>query len=114
MAGLESDWWPWIALIVFGFLPSELWRVVAVFLSRGVDESAPWLAWVRAVATALVAGVVAKLLLAPTGALAALPLWGRLGPLAVGMIVFFLARRSVAAAVIAGEAAITGVGYWLG
>ena len=52
--------------------------------------------------------------LAPTGALAALPLWGRLGPLAVGMAVYFLAKRSVAAAVIAGEIAVTAVGYWLG
>ena len=36
-ASLTEAWWPWIALICFGFLPSEVWRVVAVFLSRGVD-----------------------------------------------------------------------------
>ncbi len=111
---LDHGLWPWVALICFGFLPSEVWRVLAVFLSRGVDESSPVLAWVRAVASALLAGVVARLLLAPNGALATLPLWGRVGPLALGMIVYFLARRSVIAAVLAGEASIIAAGFWTG
>ena len=109
---LDHGLWPWAALILFGFLPSEIWRMISVFLARGIDESSPWLAWVRAVATALLAGVVCKLLLSPNGALAALPLWGRVGPLAVGMIAFFLIRRSLFAAILAGEAAIIAVGYW--
>ena len=111
---LDQGWWPWVALICFGFLPSEIWRMLAVFLARGIDENSPWLAWVRAVATALLAGVVAKLLLAPNGALAALPLWARVGPLVVGMAVYWAARRSVIAAVIAGEVAIIAAGYWAG
>jgi len=109
---LDHGLWPWIALILFGFLPSEIWRMISVFLARGIDESSPWLAWVRAVATALLAGVVGKLLLSPNGALATLPLWGRVGPLAIGMIAFFLIRRSLLAAIVAGEAAIIAVGYW--
>lgn len=112
--GLDAGVWPWLALICFGFLPSEVWRVAAVFLSRGVDEASPWLGWVRAVATAILAGVVVKLLLAPNGALAFLPLWGRVGPLAIGMAGFFAARRSVIAAVLAGEAAVIAAGYWVG
>ena len=108
---LDHGLWPWIALILFGFLPSEIWRMISVFLARGIDESSPWLAWVRAVATALLAGVVGKLLLAPNGALATLPIWGRIGPLAVGMIAFFLIRRSLFAAIVAGEAAIIAAGY---
>ncbi len=109
---LDHGLWPWVVLICFGFLPSEIWRMVGVFLSHGVDENSPVLVWVRAVATALLAGVVAKLLLAPNGALASLPLWGRLGPLAFGMTVYFAARKNVIAAVLAGEAAIIGAGYW--
>ncbi len=111
---LDHGLWPWVALICFGFLPSEVWRMVSVFLARGIDESSPWLSWVRAVATALLAGVVGKLLLSPNGALATLPLWGRVGPLAVGMIAFFLIRRSIFAAIVAGEAAIIAIGYWVG
>ena len=112
--GFDQGLWPWLALILFGFLPSEIWRMLSVFLARGIDESSPWLAWVRAVATALLGGVVGKLLLAPNGALATLPLWGRVAPLAVGMIAFFALRRSLFAAIVAGEAAIIAVGYWTG
>ena len=49
----DQGLWPWFVLIFFGFLPSEIWRMLSVFLARGIDESSPWLAWVRAVATAL-------------------------------------------------------------
>ena len=111
---LDHGWWPWLVLIVFGFLPSEIWRMLSVFLARGLDETSPWIAWVRAVANALLAGVVAKLLLSPNGALASLPLWGRVGPLVFGMTIFFLVRRSIVAAIIAGEAAIIAGGYWTG
>jgi hypothetical protein len=110
---LSHGAWPWVALILFGFLPSEIWRVVSIFLSRGIDESSPILGWVRAVATALLAGVVAKLLLSPNGALAAIPLWGRMGSMAAGLGVFWATRRSVFAAVAAAEAALIGVGYWV-
>ncbi len=37
-------------------------------LGRGIDENSEILVWVRAVASALLAGVVAKLTLTPTGA----------------------------------------------
>ena len=111
---LSHGTWPWVALILFGFLPSEIWRALSIFLSRGVDENAPILGWVRAVATALLAGVVAKLLLSPNGALAAIPLAGRVGAMAVGLVAFWATRRSVLAAVLAAAAAIVGVGYWVG
>src|SRR5215204_670902 len=92
-----SGLWPYLLVIVFGFLPSEVWRVLAVFAARGFDERAEILVWVRAVATTLVAGVVAKILFSPTGALVAVPLAWRLGALAIGVAAFFLARRSVMA-----------------
>lgn len=110
---LQAGLWPYLLVIAFGFLPSEIWRVAAVFLSRGFDERAEIFVWVRAVATTLVAGVVAKILLAPTGALVAVPLAWRFGALALGVVVFFLARRSVMAGVLAGEAALVGATWWL-
>jgi hypothetical protein len=110
---LQTGLWPYLLVIAFGFLPSEIWRVLAVFLSRGFDERAEVFVWVRAVATALVAGVVAKILFAPAGALLAVPLSWRLGALALGILAFFLARRSVMAGVIAGEATLIGATWWI-
>jgi hypothetical protein len=111
---LDHGLWPWVALILFGFLPSEIWRIAAIFVSKGLDERSAFLVWVRAVATALLAGVVAKLLFTPSGALAAIPLMGRIGAMSVGLGVFFVTRKSVFAAVIVGEATLVGVGWWMG
>ena len=106
--GLE----PYLLLVVFGFLPSEVWRLLAVALSRGLDEEAEALIWVRHVATALLAGVVAKLLLAPGGALAAVPLPWRLGALAAGLSGFLALRRSVLAGVLVGGAVLIAASAW--
>ena len=103
---LDGPLSPYLLVIVVGFLPSEVWRVLGVMLSRGLDEHSEFLVWVRAVATTLLAGVVAKLLVAPTGSLAALPLPGRLASLLIGLAVFFACRRSVLAGVAAGEATL--------
>ena len=104
-------WWPYLLVIIFGFLPSEIWRVLAVFLSRGLNEQSEILQWVRAVAITLLAGVIAKLLFSPSGALAAVPLVGRLGPIVVGVAAFFATRRAIVG-VLAGEAALIAVAWW--
>jgi hypothetical protein len=104
-------WWPYLLVIVFGFLPSEIWRVVAVFLSRGIDEQSEILQWVRAVAITLLAGVIAKLLFTPNGALAAVPLAGRLVPIVLG-VAAYLGTRSPIIGVLAGEAALIAIAWW--
>lgn len=102
--------WPYLVVILFGFLPSEVWRWMAVFLSRGIDEDAEILVWVRAVASALLAGVVAKLILTPTGALAMIPLFWRIGSLVAGVCGFYLFRRSILGGVLTGEVVLIGAG----
>ena len=106
-----SGLWPYLVVVLVGFLPTEMWRALAVVVSRGLDERSEILVWVRAVAATLLAGVVAKLLYAPTGALAAVPLWGRAGGMLVGLAVFFAVRRSVIAGVLAGEAALVAAAW---
>jgi hypothetical protein len=64
------------------------------------------------VAAALLAGVVAKLLLTPSGALAVVPLFGRVGSLLIGVAGYFVMRRSVIAGVILGEATLIAI-TWL-
>jgi len=103
---------PYILLVIFGFLPSEVWRFVSVFLVQGLDEKSEILIWVRAVATALLAGIVAKILLHPSGALQIVPLFGRAGALGLAIVVFFITKRGVIPAVLAGEAALLFLGWW--
>ncbi len=108
---LAGGWWPYLLIVVVGFLPSEIWRVLAVFLSRGLDEQSEILQWVRAVAIALLAGVIAKLLFTPPGALAAVPLAGRLAPLAIGVAGYLATRRAIVG-VLSGEAALIAIAWW--
>jgi hypothetical protein len=106
-----SPLWPYIVLILIGFLPSEIWRMLGVVLSRGLDERSQIIVWVRAVATTLLAAVVMKLLLTPTGALAAAPFFIRIAAVGIGVGAFYLFRRSVIAGVLAGEAVLISVTY---
>jgi hypothetical protein len=100
------DWHAWLVLILVGFLPNEVWRMLGVVLARGIDEQSEILAWVRAVATAVLAGVVAQLIFFPAGALAAVPLAVRVAAALCGFIAFLLIRRSVFAGVAVGEAVL--------
>lgn len=111
---VEGGWWPYVLVVVIGFLPSEVWRVLGVFLAQGLDERAEIIVWVRAVATTLLAGVVAKLLISPAGALALVPVAGRFGGLMVGFAAFFLLRRSVLGGIVAAELFFLALAWWLG
>ncbi|WP_332685748.1 AzlD domain-containing protein [Bosea sp. (in: a-proteobacteria)] len=114
IAFLDGPWWPYLALLLFAVLPTEIWRWLAVAFARRLDDSSPWLEWVRLVATALLAGVVAKLILTPPGVLADVPLSVRLAAIAVPMAIVLAARRRVMLAVLAGEAVLIGGAWWLG
>jgi hypothetical protein len=93
-------------LVLVGFLPNEIWRVLGLVFAHGIDEESELFVWARAVATAVLAGVIAKILLFPPGALADVPLIVRFGAIGCGLIAFLLVRRSVFAGVAAGEVAL--------
>jgi Na+-translocating ferredoxin:NAD+ oxidoreductase RnfD subunit len=101
-----SELAPYLTLVLVGFLPTEIWRMLGVVVARGVDEASELLAWVRAVAVAVLAGVIGKLVLFSPGALAQVPLAVRLAAIAIGFLAFLLARRSVFAGVATGEAVL--------
>jgi hypothetical protein len=98
-----SELWPWLAMILVGFLPNEIWRWLGVVFARGLDERSEIVVWVRAVATAILAGVIAKLTLFPPGALASAPSAVRIGAVVIGFAAFIAFRRSMLAGVLAGE-----------
>lgn len=102
MSDATTELWPYLLLILVGFLPNEIWRVLGLVLARGLSEDSEIVVWSRAVATAILAGVIAKLILFSAGALAAIPLALRVSAVACGFLAF-LARRSVFAGVLAGE-----------
>ena len=85
-----------LILVLAGFLPNEIWRMAGLWFGAGVDESSEILVWVRAVATAILAGVIAQILVA------------------AGFAVFMLTRRSIFAGVVSGEVVLLAGKWWLG
>jgi branched-subunit amino acid transport protein len=103
-----------LVLVIAGFLPNEVWRMLGLWFGGGVDEGSELLVWVRAVATAILAGVIAQILVQPPGALASVPDGLRYGAVAAGFAVFLLTRRSIFAGVIGGEIVMLVGKGWLG
>jgi hypothetical protein len=107
-----ADLSPYLVLIAAGFLPNEVWRMLGIVVAHGLDEGSELVIWVRAVATGLLAGVVAKIILFPPGGLADVRLTVRLAAIAVGFAAFLIVRRSVLAGVLVGEAVLILGAYW--
>jgi hypothetical protein len=113
MNAVVGDLWPYLVLLLVGFLPNEIWRVLGLVLVRGLDEDSEVVVWSRAVATAILAGVISKLILFSSGALATLPLSVRVGAAACGFLAFLAVKRSVFVGVAVGEAALLLGGHLL-
>jgi len=109
-----GDWNALLALLITGFLPNEIWQMLGLWLGGGVDEGSELLVWVRAVATAILAGVIAQILVSPPGALASVPDWLRYGAVAGGFVGFIATRRSIFAGVACGEVVMLAGKWWLG
>jgi branched-subunit amino acid transport protein len=103
-----------LVLVIAGFLPNEVWRMVGLWLGGSVDEGSEVLVWVRAVATAILAGVIAQILVQPPGALAGVPGWLRYSAVVAGFAVFMLSRKSIFAGVVAGELLMLAGKWWMG
>ena len=114
MSGFLGDGHALMVLLLAGFLPNEVWRMLGLWLGSGVDEGSELLVWVRAVATAILAGVIAQILVLPPGALASVPDGLRYGAVAAGFAIFMLTRRSIFAGVIGGEIVMLAGKWWLG
>jgi hypothetical protein len=84
-----SELSPYLLLLLVGFLPNEIWR---------------WLGIV--VATAVLAGVIARIIVLPPGALAGVAMPVRVGAMALGFAGFLVLRRSALAGIVIGEGAL--------
>jgi hypothetical protein len=101
-------------LLFAGFISNEVWRVLGLVIGGGIDEGSEFLVWVRAVAAAILAGVIAQILISPPGALATVPDVVRYGAVAIGFAVYLAARKSVFAGVVAGEIVVLAGKWWMG
>ena len=106
MNAVVAELWPYLVLVLVGYLPNEVWRVLGLVLARGLNEDSEIVIWSRAVATAILAGVIAKLIVFPPGALLAIPLTVRVSGGGLRLRRISAVKRSVFVGVAAGEGAL--------
>ena len=95
-AVLNDGFGGYLILLGIAALAHEPWRWLGFVLGRNLKAGSEMFLWVRSVATALVSGLVMKLVIFPAGTLAAAPLWVRIAALVGGIAMFAIARRSLA------------------
>ena len=91
-----------VVVITLAALASYAARALGTLLSGRIRADSPVIEWITAVTYALMAGLVARMIVLPIGALAATPEWIRLGAAATCLVVFFITRKNVGLGVLAG------------
>jgi hypothetical protein len=114
MSPVITELWPYLLLVLIGYLPNEVWRVLGLVLVRGLNEDSDIVVLARAVASAIIAAIIAKLIVFPPGALTGIPLAVRVGAAVCGFAAFLAFKRSVFFGVVVGEAALIAGGFVFG
>ena len=96
----------WLLLAACGAV-TYLWRGPGVLLSSGMDPRSRGFTWISCVAYAIIAGVVSRMLVMPTGELAQVTLAERVvGSAAALAAYFWLTRRNLFVGISAGALAL--------
>jgi hypothetical protein len=103
---IDTWWWPFLFILVAGWLATDSWRFLGVYLGGRISEDSDLLVLVRTIATALVAAVIGNLIVFPSGALAATPLWLRLGAAMIGFVAYLGLGKKVLIGIVASEAVL--------
>ena len=114
MSNFIGDWHALVTLFIAGVIPNQIWRMFGLWFGSGIDEGSELLVWVRAVATAILAGVIAQIVVQPPGALASVPDALRYGAVIAGFAAFLVTKRSIFAGVACGEIVMVAGKWWLG
>jgi branched-subunit amino acid transport protein len=114
MSAFIGDWHALVLLVFAGVIPNQIWRMLGLWFGGGIDEGSELLIWVRAVATAILAGVIAEIVVQPPGALASVPALLRYASVAAGFVAFMGLRKSILAGVVCGEIVLLCGKWWLG
>lgn len=102
----DSWWWPYLFILIGGWLATDAWRFFGVYLGDRIPDDSDALVFARAVATALVAAVIANLIVFPSGPLADTPLALRIAAAVAAFIAYLAVRKSILAGIVAGEAVL--------
>ena len=93
-------------------LATYVWRFVAVMISHRIEANHPIFEWFTCLAYGIIASLVARTLIFPSGLLALVPLWHRLIAMALAFVGFYLLGKRLWMGIIFGETGLI-VLLWL-
>ncbi|MCM0021940.1 MAG: AzlD domain-containing protein [Tagaea sp.] len=91
---------------VVGALATYFWRAFGVAVGGRIDPNGKAFEWFACVAFAVLAALILRLIVFPSGGVAELPTIVRVGAAALAVAVFFALRRNVLLGCLAGTGAI--------
>lgn len=100
-----TDAWPYLMMAACA-AATYLWRGLGVALRDRVDLRGGAFEWIGCVAYALVAGLMARIIVAPVGPLAATALSHRLAAAGIAILAFYIVKRNIFVGLVAGVIAL--------
>lgn len=100
----------WLLIIVCS-ITTYLWRGVGVLLSGRIKTDGDIFNWVACVAYAMVAGLIMRIIVMPTGLLGSSLLSHRLIACGLGLAAFYMCRRNLLVAVSVGALTLAALNY---
>jgi len=106
-----TDLW---LLVLASVAVTYLWRGLGVAFSGRIRVESELFNWVACVAYAMIAGLIMRIIVMPTGSLAQSFLLDRLLACALALAAFYASRRNLFVGVITGMIAVIAAGYLRG
>ena len=94
----------WIVFISAIFA-TYIWRFAGVMISHRLEANHPIFEWFTCLAYGIIASLVARTLIIPSGLMAGVPLWQRLIPMFFAFIGFYLFGKRLIVGIFFGETA---------
>jgi len=100
----------WLLLLLCA-LGTYAWRGLGVLLSGRISVHGAWFTWVTCVTYAMIAGLVMRIIVMPSGLLATSLTWHRLLACLLGLAAYYVCRRNLLIAVAIGAGALSVLNY---
>ena len=85
---------PWVVLILC-VAGTFVWRGLGVAVASRIDVSGDLFQWFNCVAYAMLAGLISRVILIPSGTLSETPDFDRIAAMLAGFVIFFLFKRNI-------------------
>lgn len=85
---------PWVVLMLC-IAGTFVWRAFGVAVASRIDVSGALFQWFNCVAYAMLAGLITRVIMIPSGTLAETPDFDRICAMVIGLCVFFMTRRNI-------------------